>query len=365
MADLSGITSAVAAYGDAREDEGRNAAVLIGQGVLAELRAELDATTRELSDVRAAFDAYRASHPDAPVEPEPTPDPEPEPTPTPTPTPVPTKHPILMGMSTDEYDIRVRETGPIESHRIFVPSFNVSSLVSKLREANARGVVPYWSLKFNTTWEAAAAGQDDALFRQLGTALAGLDFPTYGSFHHEPRGGSVSTPQHLIPWSQANARAMNIVKPLAGPQHKLGTTDNGFPWGVKAAGAALNDAELAVYYTPALLNACDFLGGDFYDGKTDTNPGEPAAVKMAKFEQWAARVAPGKALAVGEWNAVLPADIYAAWDALKAGPWEIACIFNSANNNRADLPTDGSLGDPPSWVLRGDRLAAFRDLLSR
>ncbi|WP_107768406.1 hypothetical protein [Nocardioides terrigena] len=334
--DLGPVLSAATQYGDDREAEGRAAAE-------AEGRVALDA-------LRAEYDAYREAHPDV--------KPEPEVPPTP-------PRSVLLGMSTDDYDARVRETGPVEAHRIFVPGFNVSSLVSKLREAHERGVVPYWSLKFNTTWQAAASGQDDARFRDLGNALADLDFPTFGSFHHEPRGGGISTPQQLVDWSRANVRAMNIVKPLAGPQHKLGTTDNGFPWGVKAKAAALNDAELAVYYTPALLNACDFLGGDFYDGKTNTNPGEPAAVKMAKFESWAARVAPGKPLAVGEWNAVLPADIYAAWDVLKAGPWAIACIFNSAANNRQDLPTDGSLGNPPSWVLRGDRLAAFRDLLSR
>ncbi len=359
-ADMGPLIAAADEYGDQRYAEG-----------VASRQAEVDALLVQRNDlltkvvnadserdaVRAQYDAHMSTH-------EPTPAPEPEPE------PVPVEHPILMGMSTDEYDIRVRETGPVESHRIFVPSFNVSSLVSKLREANSRGVVPYWSLKFGTgssatDWARAASGAMDADFRALSNALAGLDFPTFGSFHHEPRGGGISTPQQLVDWSRANVRAMNIVKPLAGPQHKLGTTDNGFPWGVKAKAAALNDAELAVYYTPALLNACDFLGGDFYDGKTDTNPGEPAAVKMAKFEAWAARVAPGKALAVGEWNAVLPADIYAAWDVLKDGPWAIACIFNSAANNRPDLPTDGSLGDPPSWVLRDGRLAAFRDLLSR
>ena len=265
-------------------------------------------------------------------------------------------------MSTDDYATRVQETGPVESHRLFVPSWNVSSLVSKLKEAHSRGVTPYWSLKFNTSWQDAASGADDARFRELGTALAQLSFPTFGSFHHEPRGGSVSTPQQLVPWSQANARAMGIIKPIAGPMHQLGTTDNGFPWSNKYG--KLTDAQLSVYYTADLLSQVDFLGADFYDGRTDTNPGEPAAVKMANFQAWATRIGFEGPLTVGEWNAVILMDIYLAGNVLTSGRWAIACLFNSAANNRADLPTDGSLGDPPSWVLRGERLAAFRELLA-
>ena len=105
---------------------------------------------------------------------------------------------------------------------------------------------------------------------------------------------------------------MRIVKPLAGPQHKLGTTDNGFPWSAKWG--KLNDAKLSVYYTADLLGTVDFLGADFYDGKTDSNPGEAAAVKMANFQTWATRVGFRGPLAVGEWNAVTVADIRAAGD---------------------------------------------------
>ena len=152
---------------------------------------------------------------------------------------------------------------------------------------------------------------------------------------------------------------MNIVGPLAGTRHMLGTTDNGFPWSNKWG--KLTDAQLATYYTPALLAATDFLGGDFYDGATNSNVGEPAAVKLANFEAWAARVAPGKPLGVGEWNAVTATDIHAGWTVLRQGGWVIACIFNSGANNRDDLPS--SLGG--SWVLRGDRLAAFRSVLDQ
>jgi hypothetical protein len=265
----------------------------------------------------------------------------------------------LMGMSTDDWATRVAETGPVAAHRIFQSTWNIPSLIAKIEEDHDRGVTPYWSIKFNSTWAAAASGTDDQRFRDLGNALAALPYPTFGSFHHEPRGDGVSTPAQLAPWAAANVRAMNIAGPLAGTRHMLGTTDNGFPWSSKWG--KLTDAELATYYTPALLAATDFLGGDFYDGATNTNVGEPAAVKMANFEAWAARVAPGKPLAVGEWNAVLAEDIDAAWDALRVGPWAVACLFNSAENNRTDLPT--SLGG--SWVLRGDRLAAFRAVLDQ
>lgn len=274
--------------------------------------------------------------------------------------PLPVSSGPLMGMSTDDWAARVAETGPVEAHRVFVPTFSVTSIINKIKEDHARGVTPYWSTKFPGTWAQAASGVNDAAFKTLGVELGKLDYVTYGCFHHEPRDKVVKTPQQLIPWSQANARVIPLVRAGAGPKHKLGTTDNGFPWGVKDAGSALTDAELAVYYTSALLNVCDFLGGDFYDGATDTNIGEPAAVKMAKFEEWAKRIGFKGSLAVGEWNAVKAEDIFSAWSVLKEGPWAIACLFNSAENNRTNLPT--SLGG--SWVLRGDRLAAFRAVLA-
>lgn len=269
---------------------------------------------------------------------------------------------VLMGMSTDEWDARVRETGPVAAHRSFTNPLNVAGVIADIKADHARGVTPYWSVKFNSSWSAAASGADDAVLRQLGAELAKLPYRTYGSFHHEPRGDSVSTPQQLVPWASATVRAIGIVKALAGPQHRLGTTDNGFPWSAKWG--KLTDAQLTVYYTPALLAAVDFLGADFYDGRTDSNAGEPASVKMANFAAWAQRVAPSKPLAAGEWNAVTAADIRAGWAVLKSGRWAIACLFNSSNNNRPDLPTDGSLGNPPTWVLKGDRLAAFRAVLA-
>ena len=279
-------------------------------------------------------------------------------TPTVTPTPVPVAVP-LMGMSTDDWDARIAETGPVASHRIFQPTWDIAALIRKIEADHTKGVTSYWSIKFNTTWAAAASGTDDARFRELGAALARLPYPTYGSFHHEPRDSNITTPTQLVPWTQANIRAMNIVGPLAGTRHMLGTTDNGFPWSNKWG--KLTDAQLATYYTPALLAATDFLGGDFYDGATNSNVGEPAAVKLANFEAWAARVAPGKPLGVGEWNAVTATDIHAGWTVLRQGGWVIACIFNSGANNRDDLPS--SLGG--SWVLRGDRLAAFRSVLDQ
>lgn len=281
---------------------------------------------------------------------------QPSPTPTETTPPPPA---VLMGMSTDDWAARVAETGPVAAHRIFQSTWNVPSLIAKIEADHANGVTPYWSIKFNTTWAAAANGTDDQRFRDLGNALAALPYPTFGSFHHEPRGDGIDTPAELVPWAEANVRAMSIVGPLAGTRHMLGTTDNGFPWSSRWGG--LTDSQLAIYYTPALLAAADFLGGDFYDGTTDTNPGEPAAVKMTNFEAWSERVGFDGGLTVGEWQAVEAADIYAAWDVLRVGPWAIACIFNSAANNRPDLPS--SLGG--SWVLRGDRLAAFRDVLDQ
>lgn len=271
---------------------------------------------------------------------------------------------LRLGMSTEwsRWNERVALTGPVALRRCFTPTWNLTSFMNKVETILGTGCIPYASMKFAGTWAQAAAGADDTRFRDLARALAALNQTVRVTFHHEPRGSGTSTPTQLIPWGQANTRAYQVMRDTADmSQVILGPTDNGFPWSNKA-GQNLSDTELAVYYTPTFLAACDALGGDFYDGSTDTRVGEPSHVKMRNFAAWATRRGFTGKLDVGEWNFVDAADVAPTLDVLAADPrWWAASLFNSSENNRTDLPT--ALGG--SWELRpgSDRLAAFRAML--
>lgn len=274
---------------------------------------------------------------------------------------------VLLGMATEaaRWDERVALTGPVAARRVFQPTWSISGLIAKVKECLADGLVPVASIKpipsggTVADWAGVARGDWDSRFTELGKALAALDVPLYFSIHHEPRGGGVDTPAELVPWARCLARALPIVKREA-PKVLVGTIDNGHPWGEKWG--TLTDAQLAVYYIPDLLAAVDFLGGDFYDGATATNPGEPAHVKMRNFTAWAKRVGHDGPLLAGEWNYITGDDCRDTWPVLNAGRWAVAFLFNSDDNNRSDLPA--SIGG--TWSLKPDtdRLAAFRELLA-
>ena len=278
---------------------------------------------------------------------------------------------ILMGMATEDslWTQRVALTGPVACERVFEPTWDIPGLVRRVQEAHGRGLVPIASIKSRmtpleapaTNWAAQVSGSWDSRFRELARVLNALGYPVWFSQDHEPRGGGIDTVQELKPWADARARQFEIMRSEMGESSlvKVGPIDNGHPWGQRWGN--LSDASLSVYYSARLLAASHYLSGDFYDGATNTNVGEPAWVKMKAFQAWADRIGFDGPLGVGEWNFVTGDDCRATWPILNTDRWAFACLFNSDQNNRTDLPT--SIGG--SWSLKPgtDRLAAFREIL--
>lgn len=276
----------------------------------------------------------------------------------------------LMGMATvyADWDDRVAETGPVAMQRLYVgSSWNHSSLVSKINAAHADGLVPYASMKNGGTvasWSQMVSGANDAQIDALATAIAQMPAVTRLAYHHEPRPATLA---ELAVWGRAHTRFNLRVKAIAGAKVIVGPCDNGHPWS-DMAWAHLTDAELAGIYTDAFVDSCDAVGADFYDGETNTNAGEPAWPKARGFWRYwrETRGFTGK-LDVGEWNFIEPADVDLMWQQLKAGNFWGACVFNSPENNRTDLPTNKGLGTPPRWtVVPGTpRMAALRAVLDQ
>lgn len=368
------ILTAVEAFGDVREMKGRDSAAT----AMAELAGELAGVKAERSDLlvtnaslRTAVDGLNETVTlkdaqlgvrDATIEalrariavlegenPDP-PDP-------------PAASVPVMGMSTEDnkWAERVALTGLQNSRRLFLPTYNPAGIIADGKEAKAMGLTPVMSLKVTSAnWAAAASGAWDARFKDFGQRLAALDFAAYATLDHEPRGGSIDTPQELLGWSKMLVRAFTIIRAElpASSKVKVGPIDNGHPWGIKWG--RLSDAQLAIYYTPELLAASQFLAGDFYDGATDTNVGEPAWVKMVEFEKWTKRIGFVGPLGVGEWNFITGKDCRDTWAKIDKSRWAFIELFNNSANNRDDLPTSIN----GSWVLvpGTDRAAAYKEI---
>jgi len=276
----------------------------------------------------------------------------------------------LMGMVTvyADWAARVAETGPVNMRRLYVgSSWNHSQLVSRITAAHALGLVPYASMKNGGTvasWSQLAAGQFDAQIDALGAALAQMPAPTRIAYHHEPRPATLA---ELKIWGQAHTRFNLRLKAVAGAKAIVGPTDNGFPWSDMSF-AHVSNADLDSYYTDAFVASCDAVGADFYDGETDTSSGEPAWPKARGFwRYWREYRGFTGRLDAGEWNFIEPADVELMWQQLLAGQFWAACVFNSPENNRADLPTNKGLGTPPSWLIvpGTPRMAALRTVLDK
>ncbi len=284
-------------------------------------------------------------------------------------TPPPTALP-LMGMATvySDWGARVAETGQVNMRRVYGGSnWSHTTLVSRINACHTGGVVPYASMKNGGTaasWSQMVAGQFDAQIDALATTIAGMAAPTRIAYHHEPRPATLA---ELKVWGQAHTRFNLRIKAIAGDKAIVGPTDNGHPWSDMSF-AHLSHADLDSYYTDEFVASCDAVGADFYDGETNTNAGEPAWPKARGFwRYWREyRGFTGK-LDVGEWNFIEPEDVELMWQQLLAGEFWGANVFNSPENNRADLPTDKGLGNPPSWlVVPGTpRMAALRAVLDK
>jgi hypothetical protein len=275
---------------------------------------------------------------------------------------------VIMGMATDNYAARVAEVGKNGADHSFVGSWNVSGMISDIQTARSRGVFPLVSMKVNpNTWGEVANGALDSEATNLANQIKNLGYPCRISFHHEPagNGGASSSGDNgtLGQWRDMLIRLFGIIGPIA-TNAVLGPIDNGYKWSAKAQG--WTDAELATVYTPQLLAVCDTLGSDCYDGSSQSTPqvwGENAAVKAGRMLAWANRIGWTGPLDIGEWNFIRPQDATAMWNVFSANPdrWWLATVFNSDNNNRADIP------DPPGhwnfthdYASPNDRLNAYK-----
>lgn len=276
----------------------------------------------------------------------------------------------LMGMATvfADWSARVAETGPVNMRRVYAGStWNHSQLVQRINACHAVGVVPYASMKNGGTvasWSQMVVGANDAQIDALATAIAQMPAPTRIAYHHEPRPATLA---ELKVWGQAHTRFNLRIKAIAGAKAIVGPCDNGHPWS-DMSWAHLTDAELDSYYTDAFVASCDAIGADFYDGETVDNPGEPAWPKARGFwRYWREHRGFTGKLDAGEWNFIEPADVGLMWEQLLAGGFYGACVFNSPENNRPDLPTGKGLGTPPSWLIipGTPRMAALRAVLDQ
>jgi hypothetical protein len=288
--------------------------------------------------------------------------------------PPPSGKVYYLGMSTEDnlWTQRTQLVGrPVNVRREFVASFSVANIVAQAKECHAAGCLPMVSTKI-PSWSAVAGGSLDAGFEDLGRQLSALGYLVRFTIHHEPRSSDVKSAAELKVWGQALTRGFTRMRSAAGANAKrlvLGPIDNGFPWSLKAPGG-VTKADLNTYYTDSFLAACDVMGADFYDGATNSNSGEAAWIKMREFAKYFDGRGfkgvnnPGWKYDCGEYQAVRGADIDALWAFLSspAGKdFNCLSLFNSAKNNRADLPS--ALGG--SWELKAgtDRLTAFQRML--
>ncbi len=262
---------------------------------------------------------------------------------------VTTQSTVRIGMNTpkDLWDVRLAESGGVDSRRIFddlaTPDFGINLAKSEA----AAGRMPILSFKVPANdWAGVAQGKYDAQLKSLATELSKVDGQVFVTLHHEPVGDG--TPTNY-------AAMMRRALPILGAPANVdaGPIVNGFWWSKTAMG--YTDAEIAQWLPADVLAVSEVVAADTYQGGDATKPGENAGVKIARMSAWADRVGV-KRLGIGEYNGVDAASITAAGDALLADPrFVFAAIFNSNVNNR----------DGINWALTGDRLAAFQETVAK
>lgn len=299
------------------------------------LSDELATTKVELERVTADFGAYKAAHPEVEVEVPEVPQ---------EPTPPASVNKVLIGMSApaNEWDARLRETGPVKARRLFGQLSSTSGLVTTAKNEIAAGRYPVLSFKVpNNDWSGVASGTYDAQLRTLASSLAPLPGKVFVTLHHEPAGDGTS---------QDFAAMQRHALPILGAPANVdaGIIANGWWW--SATNQGYTDAEIAAWLPADVLALCDIVACDTYQAGDETKPGEDGGVKARRFSAWASRVNVPR-LGIGEYNGFTAAAIKNAGDAILADPrYVFACVWNNT----------GGLGR----ILAGDRLTAFKATLS-
>lgn len=289
------------------------------QAEIATLAADLTAATsratvaeRDLSTLRAEYDAHMATHvvtPPPPVEP-----------------PAPASTTVLgMSAPADLWSQRLREVGSegITARRIFGDLTNDGRSQSDLIEAAvAAGMLPVVSYKGVPTAANVKAVRD---------YLASLGVPVRATYWHEPHGDM--TPAEFRTRSQTFLAVKSA-------QVRVGPILNGWLLDRRRA-------DFVSYTSPELIAAWDFLGLDVYqsDAASTIYPGHRIPALM---EVLTAAGRPDMPVVVGEYNGWTAEAIAESGRIFLDCPnVKVACMWNSG-------PT--GLGIP----LEGARLAAFK-----
>jgi hypothetical protein len=325
--DLGEVLSAISAWGQGREAEGRAAAEAEAAERIAELnaaalvlRAEHEVTVAELANLRADYDAHMATH-------------EPEPV------PVPLK---IIGMSApaDEWNTRIAEVGSegITARRIFCDLAKGSThQLAATEQAIDAGMMPVLSYKVGGNITGALAGQYDSVARTVAARLESYGVPIAVTFWHEPNPD--------ITGAQFVALHRRYLPIFQSELVKVGPIWNGW----------LLDNQVSTfsaYSAPDLLDAWDYCGVDIYavgDKGQPSTWGAGPARGLPKLVDWlTAQGHPDKPIMIGEYNGWTAEHIDEMGEALLTTPQVWAALtFNSDN---------GAKG----WILAGDRLEAFR-----
>lgn len=254
---------------------------------------------------------------------------------------------IGMASPANEWDMRLGQTGKIDARRFYGDLGQADHVLAMARSELAAGRMPVVSFKIpGNDWAGAAAGRYDGQLKTLAGNLAALPGRVFVAIHHEPQGDG--TPADF-------AAMQRHVLPLLSPPSNVvaGVIANGFWW--SAQGQGISDAEIAQWLPADVLRLAEVVAADTYQGGLTANPGEDAGVKIRRLSEWANRVGVNR-LGIGEYNGLDAASITAAGNAILADPrFAFACIFNSSQNNRPGV----------NWTLTGDRLAAFKDTVTR
>lgn len=275
---------------------------------------------------------------------------------------------IIVGMSTDDYQSRVRETGPIGADHFFMGSWDPQGFLKRCKESDARGLFPYGNMKTGD-WGSFGSSSGDAKVEELGRLLADWGKPCRVTFHHEPgfkspdgdgEGGTARE------WVDMAIRQYPRLKNLA-PQAITGPVINGFILDPRTAGSGWTDAELDKLFTDQFFESIDAFGGDYYDGATSPTNGQPVSFKLERANSWLTRRWPHGRADIGETSFIKPEDMGALWNVVSAWPERWWCIlaFNSDSNNRPGIPTQGGGWNfTHDYRSTDDRLNAFKKVLA-
>ena len=220
---------------------------------------------------------------------------------------------------------------------------SATSVVTRAGAVADMGMIPFPSLKLPGSWASVAAGDHDEWLADIAAGLAMASKPVWLTLHHEPLGDGDPADYRAM-----YAHAVPLMREHAGGNVAFGPVFNGFAYETRT------QEQLAFHVDWPLV---DFFGFDLYNAW-------PAG-SWREFRDRASFVLPhipeGMPWIVGEFGCREdPSDpargalwLHDAHTFAVDNGAAAMCYFNSGRNS-----PDGP------WILSGERLAAWLDLLS-